>query len=182
MRYLSIFTLLVASSSLASASFLNFTCVPGNNNAVANAALVTGGSTTTTCDAFAAPAGSVITNVLINFFATFQDSVNNGNHQLTYSGSGAFGSFAAANTGIDPNVSFVSTSGNTAQNVASTGGTWLFTTLVSNTVGTNVLPQASSYTVSGTYTYEVQGGVPEPSTLALVGGVLVLAGIRKFRS
>ena len=179
MRYLSIFTLLV---SAASASTINFSCAPSNNNAVAGAALVNGGSTTTTCDAFAAPAGSVITNVLINFFSTFQDSVNNGNHQLTYSGSGAFGSFAAANTGIDPNVSFVSTSGNTAQNVASTGGTWLFTTLVSNTVGTNVLPQASSYTVSGTYTYEVQGGVPEPSTLALVGGVLVLAGIRKFRS
>ena len=181
MRYLSIFTLLV---SAASASTINFSCAPSNNNAVAGAALVTGGSTTTTCDAFAAPAGSVITNVLINFFATFQDSVSNGNHQLTYSGSGAFGSFAAANTGIDPNVSFVSTSGNTAQNVASTGGTWLFTTLVSNTVGTNVLPDNSSYTVSGTYTYEVQapGGIPEPSTLALVGGVLVLAGIRKFRS
>ena len=37
------------------------------------------------------------------------------------------------------------------------------------------------------FTYEVQdnvvqSGVPEPSTLALVGGVLVLAGSRKFKS
>ena len=32
------------------------------------------------------------------------------------------------------------------------------------------------------YTYEaIPTGIPEPSTLALVGGVLVLAGIRKFR-
>ena len=182
MRYLSLFTLLV---SAASAATINFSCAPSNNNAVSNGALVTGGSTTTTCEAFTAPAGSVITNVQVNFFATFQDSVDNGNHQLTYSGSGAFGSFAAANTTIDPNVGFVSTFGNTAQNVASTGGTWTFTTLVSNTVAGNVLPFASSYTVSGVYTYEVQdtgGAVPEPSTLALVGGVLVLAGIRKFRS
>ena len=59
---------------------------------------------------------------------------------------------------------------------------WIFSVTTSNTSLANVLPDNASYTISGVYTYEVQGGVPEPSTLALVGGVLVLAGIRKFRS
>ena len=36
--------------------------------------------------------------------------------------------------------------------------------------------------VNFTYAVNVQSGVPEPSTLALAGGVLVLAAIRKFKS
>ena len=181
MRYLSIFTLLV---SAASAGTIPFTCAPNNNNAVTNGAPVTAGSTNVTCTGFTPPAGQFIINVRLNGFATFQDSVDNGNHQLTYSATGAFGSFAAANTGPDPNVSFVSAFGNTAQNLASIAN-WVVTVSVSNTVAGNALPDNSSYTISGVYTYEVQNndpGIPEPSTLVLVGGVLVLAGIRKFRS
>ena len=182
MRYLSIFALLVSAASLASASTLAFSCVPNNNNAVTNALLVNGGATSVTCDGFSAPAGSLITNVSFNFLGTFQDSVENGNQQLTFSGTSAYGSFGPASTNAHPNVGFMVASGGGPQAIASTGGNWIFNVSTSNTSNANVLPDNASYSISGVYTYEVQGGVPEPSTLALVGGVLVLAGIRKFRS
>ena len=183
MRYLSIFALLVSASSLASASTLAFSCVPNNNNAVTNSALVLGGATSVTCDGFSAPAGSLITNISFNFLATFQDSVDNGNHQLTFSGNSAYGGFGPGTTTSHPSVGFMVASGGGAQAIANTGGNWIFNVATSNTLNVNVLPDNASYTISGVYTYEVQDGqVPEPSTLALVGGVLVLAGIRKFRS
>lgn len=182
MRYLSIFALLVSASSLASASTLAFSCVPNNNNAVTNSALVMGGATSVTCDGFSAPAGSLITNISFNFLATFQDSVENGNHQLTFSGNSAYGGFGPGTTNSHPSVGFMVASGGSAQAIANTGGNWIFNVATSNTSNVSVLPDNASYTISGVYTYEVQGGVPEPSTLALVGGVLVLAGIRKFRS
>ena len=183
MRFTSIFTLLVSATSLASASTIAFTCTPSNNNSIANGVLVTGGTTTVSCGAFTAPNGSAITNVAFDFLGTYQDSVENGNHQLTFSGNSAFGGFGPADTTISPTIGFAVASGGSAQLLASTPS-WLFTVTTSNTNGGNVLPYNASYTISGTYTYEVQrhDGVPEPSTLALVGGVLVLAGIRKFKS
>ena len=182
MRYLSIFTLLV---SAASAATISFSCAPNNQNAVTNAGLVNGGATSVTCNGFTAPAGSIITNVNMQFLGTFQDSFGNGNQQLTFAGSSAFGGFAAASTTSDPNVGFLFTNAiSSTPGVNSTGGTFVFSVTTTNTVNGSTLPDNASYTVSGVYTYEVQnqGGVPEPSTLALVGGVLVLAGIRKFKS
>ena len=182
MRFTSIFTLLISAASLATASTIGFTCTPSNNNSVANGVLVTGGTTAVSCGGFAAPNGSAITNVAFDFLGTYQDSVENGNHQLTFSGSSAFGGFGPVNTTISPTVGFAVASGGSAQLLASTPS-WLFTVTTANTNGGNVLPYNASYTISGTYTYEVQGGgVPEPSTIALVGGVLVLAGVRKFKS
>ena len=182
MRFSSLFTLLVSAASLASASTIEFTCTPSNNNSIANGALVTAGTTTVSCGGFMAPSGSAITNVSFNFLGTYQDSVDNGNHQLTFAGSSAFGGFGPVDTTISPTIGFAVASGGSAQLLASTPS-WLFTVTTSNTNGGNVLPYNASYTISGTYTYEVQdqSGVPEPSTLALVGGVLVLAGIRKFK-
>lgn len=183
MRFASIFTLLVSAASLASASTIGFTCTPSNNNSIANGVLVTGGTTSVNCGGFTAPNGSAITNVAFDFLGTYQDSVDNRDHQLTFSGTSAFGGFGPVDTTISPAIGFAVASGGSAQLLASTPS-WLFTVTTSNTNGGNVLPYNASYTIGGTYTYEVQdqGGVPEPSTLALVGGVLVLAGIRKARS
>ena len=183
MRFASIFTLLVSAASLASASTIGFTCTPSNNNSIANGVLVTGGTTSVNCGGFTAPNGSAITNVSFDFLGTYQDSVDNRDHQLTFSGTSAFGGFGPVDTTISPAIGFAVASGGSAQLLASTPS-WLFTVTTSNTNGGNVLPYNASYTIGGTYTYEVQdqGGVPEPSTLALVGGVLVLAGIRKARS
>lgn len=189
MRSLSIFTLLVSSAFTASAAFVDFSCAPINNNAVLNSALVTGGATQVTCFAGglnAAP-GQQITNVTLNFLGTFQDSVSNGLHQLTFSGSSVHGNFGPLNTNAAGSVGFTDTPGVIiiAGPVASLAS-FVVNVTTSNTNGANVLPDNASYTISGQYTTEAiptQGGdVPEPSTLALVGGVLVLAGIRKFRS
>ena len=54
-------------------------------------------------------------------------------------------------------------------------------------VGASTAITGATFNAMVNFTYEVQdnvvqSGVPEPSTLALVGGVLVLAGIRKFKS
>ena len=52
-------------------------------------------------------------------------------------------------------------------------------------VGASTAITGATFNAMVNFTYEVQDqgpGVPEPSTLVMVGGVLVLAGIRKFKS
>ena len=184
MRLLSVFALLVSAVSFASANTIAFSCIPNNNNAVTDGALVGGGATSVTCTGLDAGAGSRITNVSYDITYTFQDSLNNGLHQLTYNATSVFGNFSTGNQNTTSNGAFgggSSTFGG-AMSIQSTGGNYLVNVVSSNTVNTNVLPDNASYTISGVYTYEAQTGTPEPSTLALVGGVLVLAGLRKFRS
>jgi len=195
MRSISIFTLLVASASFASATVVTFNCQALDTQAVSPgvpSTLTGGGTTQVTCsgngpgNSFAAPnALNQITNFTLSLLGTFQDGdPNNGTHQLSFAGASSQGGFAATNTsagtgfgGLDiPNFVNSNTIGDRPQ--------FLFTVTTAN-VGAN-LPNSASYSVTGTYTYELiptnDPAIPEPSTLALVGGVLVLAGIRKFRS
>ncbi len=179
---------MAASAFTASATIVDFSCTPINNNAVLNSGLVTAGSTSVTCFTGGVNAGAnnQITNVQINFLGTFQDSVSNGNHQLTFAGTSVNGNFGPLTTNSAGSVGFTDTPGVIiiAGPVASLAQ-FVINVTTSNTNVNNVLPDNASYTISGSYTLEAipnQSGVPEPSTLALVGGVLVLAGIRKFRS
>ncbi|MBY0503729.1 MAG: PEP-CTERM sorting domain-containing protein [Bryobacteraceae bacterium] len=185
MRSLSIFVLFAVSCSLASASIITQTCTPTNQDSVAGGIIVNAGTTTVSCAGFSAPIGSSITNISFNFLGTFSDSDgNNGLHQITFSGTTPYGTFGPFNTGSNGDVGSTGsqTGLSAAANIANTGAFNVSVT-ASNTVNTNALPESAQYTVRAVYTYEVnQSGVPEPSTLALVGGVLVLAGLRKFRS
>lgn len=178
MRSLSIFALLAASASLASATTVAFQCSPVEQQAIASG--VNLGSSQVTCGGFSAPSGFDITNISYSFDGSFQDAQVNGNHQLTFTVVNALFGSLDFTTGSHPSISLATGAlGSTLDASAQT-----FTVTVANTVGGNNLPNSASYAVYGTYTYEAQqqSGVPEPSTLALVGGVLVLAGIRKFRS
>ncbi len=184
MRTLSVFALLGLAASFASANTIAFNCIPNNQNAVTSGVLVNAGSTSVTCDGFDAGAGNTITNISYDFLGTFQDAVStNGNHQLTFTGSSIYGNFGPQDTNIAGAVGSAATSGGSANNTQSVAN-WVFNVTTANTDSNNVLPNNASYTITGVYTFEAnnQGGVPEPSTLALVGGVLILAGIRKFRS
>jgi len=194
MRSISIFTLLVASASFASATVVTFNCQALDTQAVSPgspATLTGGGTSQVTCSgmgpggSFQAPALNQITNFRLSFLGTFQDGdPNNGTHQLSFAGASSQGGFAATNTsagsgfgGLDlPNFVNSNTIGDRPQ--------FVFTVTTAN-VGIN-LPNSASHSVTGTYTYELiptnDPAIPEPSTLALVGGVLILAGIRKFRS
>jgi len=183
LRSLSIFTLLVASASFASATVVNFNCqldAPAITLGVLNG----GGATSVTCGAFTAPALNEITNFTLRFNGSFQDGDDQTNKTVGYAvtTSNAFGSipnvnFMGTDVGVYTSNTFVNQVGLQLASIAQ------FQVNVTTTTG-NLIPNSASYSVRGTYTYEVisDNTIPEPSTLALVGGVLVLAGIRKFRS
>ena len=182
MRYLSIFTLLVASSSLASAATITIGCGPQVSSI--NGGVITA-STSTTCAAFAGFAGFNTTNISLSFAGAFSDGNPANTSQITFNGSSTLGNFGPLVTATDPlsgNTGFVQNLNPTVTPVAQGFGAFLVT--VATTSTGNSIPDSAQYSVFATYTYETQqtGGVPEPSTLALVGGVLVLAGLRKFRS
>ena len=182
MRYLSIFTLLVASSSLASASIISGTCTPSgffsggagtnvyscNGATVAAGFQIIAGSLTLTVDYL--NGGTVGTN-------TFQVSIPvpgfSPNPLVGVSSGGTSSPPQIPVTSTLNAVPFANGASLANFTVTGTGST----TSGSVAAGSGVL--SYSYTVEAVQ----QGGqVPEPTTLALVGGVLVLAGIRKFRS
>ena len=182
MRYLSIFTLLVASSSLASASIISGTCTPGG--------LYGGGTGTITYACNGATVG-----------AGFQIIAGSLTLGVNYLNGGAVGTntfqVSIPVPGFSPNPLVGASSGGSGSTpvtfVTSTLNAVPFADGVSLTnftvTGTGSTTSGSVAAGSGTlsYSYTVEavpnnGQIPEPTTLALVGGVLVLAGIRKFRS
>ena len=182
MRYLSIFTLLVASSSLASASIISGFCTqsPGFYGGGA-------GTNVYSCNGVAPGVG-------------FQIIAGSLTLTVDYSGGGSAGTntfqVSIPVPGFSPNPLVGVSSGGTSSPpqipVTSTlnavpfaNGTSLANFSVTGTGSTTGSVAAGSGTLAYSYTVEAvqQGGqVPEPTTLALVGGVLVLAGLRKFRS
>ena len=178
MRYLSIFTLLAASASLASASIITMGC-----SQVVNTGQTVSPGGNMVCGGFTVPGGSTLFSIVYNYAIDFSfnpltapggtASVN-----ATINAPGAYDVAVNFNNTARPNVGSVTV--NVADWAAFLAGATLGTAHV-GTVGVT----SSTFDALVTFTYEVnppQGGVPEPSTLALVGGVLVLAGIRKFRS
>ena len=177
MRYLSIFTLLVASSSLASAAVISFSCSPVTN--LGQSSPNPGGAVN--CSGFSAPGGSSVIAISYQYGIDF-----------------SFDTFVAPTANItatinapganDVSVKFINTARpNTGTvNVAAVDFAAFIAgaSLVTGHVGSaGVINSQFSARVNFTYEVDQTGGqIPEPSTLALVGGVLVLAGIRKFRS
>ncbi len=180
MRYFSVFALLAASASFASANVITIACGP--QMSTINFSTITS-PLASTCAAQNFGGGSIITNISLGFAGAFSDGNPNNASQISFSGSSILGNFGPLTTGIDnlsSNTGFVQ---NLNPTVNATPGFGAFNVNITTTsIGASV-PDSAQYSVFATYTYEVQTpGVPEPSTLALVGGVLVLAGIRKFRS
>jgi hypothetical protein len=136
------------------------------------------------CSGFTAPGGTTITQV---------DVLGRVDYQFGGVGPNTFQvSFTESTPGFAPSPLVVSITGSESSGGIIGGTTTLPGPLVSlanfTVTGVGSTTQGSvdagSATVRVTYTYEQQqsgGGVPEPTTLALVGGVLVLAGLRKFR-
>ena len=183
MRQLSILALLVSAASLASANTISIACVPSNLSSI-NGGVVTTNTSATCAAQSASTFGSNLqfTNLSLSFVAAFSDSnPNNGNKLVTFAGSSIYGNFSFP-TGM---AQFNGTTGfQTPLNASTPLSTAIaaFNVNVVTTV-TGAIPDSAQYTVFANYTYEtIPTGTPEPSTLALVGGVLVLAGLRKFRS
>ncbi len=182
MSYFSTCLVLLSAASVAGAATITFDCNPVNQNHTLDGGLVGGGTTTVACDAFDAGAGSLVTEVTYTINLTWQDSVNNGTHQLTFNATSALGGFDTGNfdTTLDESIGGfgpVVWGGTLLQQSIDA---YLVTVVTSNTTPTSALPNLGSYTITGVYTYEVQDNVPEPTTLALVGCILVLGGIRKL--
>ncbi len=179
MRNFSIaFSLLVASASFANASVIQIAC--GSVQSVNNGVLTA--NTSVTCAAQNFGGGTNITNVFLSFAGSFSDPLPTPDKQLTFSGSstlGAFGPFTTALSGLSGNTGFIMNLNSTNPNTAGFGPLEVNVTTMSTG---GAIPNSGGYSVFATYTYEVPNPIPEPSTLALVGGVLVLAGIRKYRS
>ncbi len=187
MRSLSIFTLLVASASFASATTITITCgsVQSINGPIDGAAGSITTPTDVTCAAQDFGSGFNITNVSLGFAGSFSDPFPSTSSQVGFAGTasgglvGNFGTFFTGTDGLSGNTGF--------QNnlLAATPGTQTFAAINVSVVTTSpgaTIPNSGGYSVFANYTYESNDVIPEPSTLALVGGVLVLAGIRKFRS
>lgn len=184
MRSLSIFALLAVSASLASATTVSFGCTV---NGAPGATYASGaGSATFNCSGFAAPLNSEITNISILGRTDYQFGNNPGPN--TFQISFALPVGFSANpliSSISGGESSPGITGNTA-NLGSGLPTLSYSAF--SVVGTGSTTAGAVFSGSGTlsvtYTYEAiqqNGNIPEPSTLALVGGILALAGIRKFR-
>ncbi len=184
MRSLSIFTLLAASCSLASATIITTSCTP------------------TTPDFYNAGAGTVTyscngSGAIASGFQIIAASLTG---QVDYAfggnGSNTFQVSFAVPANYLPSPMVVSITGGPSSGGIVSGTSSLTVGLPSSAaiaaftvIGTGSVPSGTVDAGSGrlmvSYTIEAipnNGGVPEPSTLALVGGVLVLAGMRKFRS
>ena len=184
MRYLSIFTLLVASSSLASATIITTTCSAAPSSTFTNGT----GTATYSCNGSGAiAAGSQIIAMSLTGSVDYAFGGNGTNtFQVSWAVPAGFAPspLVVAITGGASSGGVVSGTSNLGSGLPTTSPFAAFTV-----VGMASTPQgtvdAGSSRLQVSYTIESipnAGGVPEPTTLALVGGVLVLAGIRKFRS
>jgi hypothetical protein len=174
--------LFVASVSMSSAATISFICQTGGQN---SGTYVDGaGSLDYACTGFAAPGGFEITQVDILGRVDYQFGSNPGPNTFQISYTESIAGFAPSPlvvsiTGGESSGGIVSATATLAGPLASVAN-FTVTGVGSTTQGS---VDAGSGRVTVTYTYELQQqtGIPEPSTLALVGGVLVLAGLRKFR-
>ena len=190
MRYLSIFTLLVASSSLASASIITGFCTPTPGSGVVGTYAGGTGTVSYSCNG----TGAAVTAGLqiIAGSLTLQTD-----YQFGGSGLNTFTvSIPVAGYTATPLVAFTTATGSSSGASTAVTSTLNGTPLAAGFNLANFVVTGTGSTTSGSvatgagvlsYSYTVEavpntGQVPEPTTLALVGGVLVLAGLRKFRS
>lgn len=184
MRSLSIFALLAASCSLASAAIITTSCTPDVGSGVVGTYAGGTGTVTYSCQGNAPAAGFQITAAVLNGQADYQ---------FGSSGANIFQVSFAVPAGFSVNPIVASASGGVSSGAIVPFLSNLTTVPLPSfaaftVVGTGSTPMGSVATGSGvlsvSYTVEAipNGQVPEPTTLALVGGVLVLAGLRKFRS
>lgn len=193
MRSLSIFTLLVASASFASASIITNTCSATPNTGGAGLIGSYGSSTNLntvsySCSSFTAPVGQQIIAVSLLGRAdySFGDAtVNSFTMNISGYSLAGFANFSSsASSGPGGGDSSINTPGSTAfTGSLPINNPTAFAAFTATGTGSAVGGFGSSNgRLQVQYTYEViPSGVPEPSTLAFVGSVLVLAGIRKFR-
>ncbi len=186
LRSLSIFALLAASASFASAATVSFTCT-APSSVINPVGLYTAGAGTIdySCSGFSAASGFEITAVTLTgeIDYTFASAPSN-TFQVSWTTPGGFSPSPLVVQQTGPESSGPSVTGSTS--LLSGLPVTSFSSFTSTGTGSTPVGSVSAGTgiLTVTYTYEAQqqnGDVPEPSTLALVGGVLVLAGIRKFR-
>ena len=174
MRYLSIFTLLVSAASLASASTISINC--SQNVYVGQS----GSGQSSTCGGFIVPMGSSIIGVVYNYGIDFTfNALQPGVAAIT---AALDGNGAADASGLAVTTANRPLLGQVVVGAADWAAFAAGASIGTSYVGASSAVTSATFDTNVVFTYEVDSAVPEPSTLALVGGVLVLAGIRKFRS
>lgn len=144
---------------------------------------VTSGTTTNptniNCGAIDAGAGNVITDVAIRLLGSFNDSVENTDHQMQFDASH---NLTAATHSLQTGIGDLSGNGGPSVGSAVAVGTQTLAAsivaITTSKVGVFGSPDNASIAVWLSYnTAPVQTGVPEPSTLALLGSALVGFGL-----
>ncbi len=188
MRIFSIMTIFLMSSALSQAAMLTSTCTAnpnaGGSGTLGNYGNTSGNFVDYSCAGFMAPSGQQITAIVLNGRADFSFGEPSINTFTINFGSlpVGFANFSASATS-SPFTGDSTSASNVPGSSSFTGSLPLANFSGFTARGTSVVSGAfgsSNGQLQVTYTYNPT--VPEPSTLALVGGVLVLAGLRKFRS
>jgi hypothetical protein len=164
----------IAVAGLMPAATIN--CLPANQNVITGNVVLSG--VTVACDAITATSGSVITSLAIQFMGNWQDSnPNNGTHQVRFdlSGQGAYSGMTATGTpaaGDTGTTGFLTGASIAIANLTS------IPSLTLNASGTSLaggIPDNASVTVFLITTES--STVPEPATIAFMGGGLLALGV-----
>lgn len=184
MRILSTFLLLAASCTFASAATVSFDCTnPGTNNiaSFANGA----GTTSFNCAGFGAPSGFEITAVSVLGRVDYQFGTDPGPNtvEVNFDLPLAFipNPLVVSNSGGESSVGIAQTPSNLSAGLPTLNYAAFSVDAKSTVTAGAVASSSARMTVTYTYEETFNSTVPEPSTFALVGAILTLAGLRKYR-
>jgi len=168
--------LTLAALAMASTSQAAFLFCGSNINTVTNQ--VTTNPTNVNCGSIDAGAGNLITNVAIRLLGSFNDTVA-GNNQVQFDATGPLGTTHSIQTAIAP---FSGDNGGPSSGGFVAVGTQTLAASVVAVTTSNLggLPTPDNTSIAVWLEYNtapVQTGVPEPSTMALLGSALVGLGV-----
>lgn len=171
--------LVVAALSAASVSQAALLFCASNVNTITNSTITN--PTNIGCGAINAGAGNIITSVAIRLLGSFNDTVEFSNHQVQFDAAFLGGSPTATHS-IQTAIGDFSGSGGPSSGTGVAVGAQILAAstvqITTSNVGGAATPDNASIAVWLDYeTAPVNTGIPEPSTLALLGSALAALGL-----